>query len=223
LEHRIEHEEAVRSQAAEHYVAHELSPAEQEAFEAHFFDCRACADEVRFELTFAANVRAVCRETAQQPLQPAWPKAARWKNWEWLRLHPVTVFSFTANIALVAGLGYILTTGTPSARVPRFTQPVFAPAPTHGAGDVHAVPRGETWYAVRFPSPGPGSQPYSYEILDTAGRRESSGSLPAPAGDEDFHYLEVPLGRLPAGVHTLLVRGGPGSAIVSWSRFRTSR
>lgn len=223
MEHRIEHEEAIRSQAAARYVAHELSPAEQEEFEAHFFDCQACAGEVRFELTFAANVRAVCRERSQQPLGPQWHKAGRWMNWEWFRLHPVTVFSFAANIALVVGLGYILTTGTPSPLVPRFTQPVFAPAPTHGADDVHAVAPGETWYAVRFPSPGAGSQPYSYEILDTAGRRESSGRLPAPAGDDDFRYLEVPLGRVPAGVHTLVVRSGPGGAIVSWSRFRTSR
>jgi len=55
------HDEAIRSQAAERYVAGELAPAERDAFEEHFFDCPECAEEVRWELVFAANARALLR------------------------------------------------------------------------------------------------------------------------------------------------------------------
>jgi hypothetical protein len=221
----MEHDDAIRSHAAERYAAHELSPAEQDAFEGHFFDCQECADEVRFELTFTANVRAVSREQrAERQPAPEPPRATFWEKWrDRLRLRPALAFSFAANFVLAAGFGYVVLTGTHESARPRFTQPYFAPGPTHGAGDVHAIPAGETSYIVRFPAPSAASQSYSYEVLDANGKRESSGSLPAPASGEDSLYLQIPLDRLPAGVHTLVVRGGSGGEIVSWSKFRTSR
>jgi anti-sigma factor RsiW len=220
----MEHDEAVRSQAAERYVARELSPAEQEAFEEHFFDCRKCAEDVRFEMTFAANVRAVLREQRAEHQPAPEPRAANsWGRWPaWLRRRPALALSFAANLALAGGLGYLLLTGTHELAVPQFTQPYFAPGPTHGAEDVHAILPGETSYQVRFPAPSAATS-YSYEVLDAAGKRESSGSLKAPATEDNNLYLQVPVRRLPAGVHTLVVRGGSGGEIVSWSKFRTSR
>jgi hypothetical protein len=220
----MEHDEAIRSHAAERYVAHELSPAEQDAFEEHFFDCQECADDVRFELTFTANVRAISREQrAERQAAPEPPRArSRAKWWDRLRLRPALAFSFAANFVLAAGFGYILLTGTHESAGPRFTRPYFAPGPTHGAGDVHAIPAGETSYEVRFPAPSAASQSYSYEILDAAGKRESSRSLKAPAAEDGYLNLQVPVRSLPAGIHALVVRG-PGGEIVSWSRFRTIR
>ena len=105
---------------------------------------------------------------------------------------------------------------------PRLTQFYFAPGPTHGAGDVHAIPAGESYYGVRFPAPNAASQSYSYEILNAAGRRESSASLNAPAGGDANLYLQVPIRSLSPGIHTLVVRGADGE-MDSWSKFRTSR
>jgi anti-sigma factor RsiW len=221
----MEHDEAIRSQAAERYVSHELSPAEQESFEEHFFDCQECADDVRFELTFAANVRAVSREqqAGRQPA-PEPPRAGSRAKWrDGLRPRPAMAFSFAANFLLAAGLGYVLLTGAHESTVARFTQPYFAPGPTKGAEDVHAIPAGDTSYVVRFPAPSATSQSYSYEVLDAAGKRQSAGSLKAPASEDGSLYLQVPVESLPGGVHTLAVRGGPGNEIVSWSKFRTSR
>jgi hypothetical protein len=221
----MEHDEAVRFQAAERYVAHELSPAERDAFEEHFFDCQECADDVRFEMTFAANARAVFREQRAERRPAPEPRAADSRgSWlAWLRPRPALAFSFAANFALAAGLGYVLLTGTHELAVPQFAQLYYAPGPTHGAEDVHAILPGETFYQVRFPAPGAASQSYSYEVLGAAGRRESSGSLKAPASEDADLYLQLPVRSLPAGVHTLVVRGGSGGEIVSWSRFRISR
>jgi hypothetical protein len=218
----MDHDEAVRSRAAERYVDRELSPAERDAFEQHFFDCGECAREVQFELAFAADLRAALRE-GQDRLQPAPPGAGFRRKWpEWLRLRPVTAFSLAGNIVMAAVLGYVVLTGARHSMAPRFTHPYFAPGPTHGAEDVHVIPAGETSYLVRFPSAGAGSQSYSYEILNAAGQRDSSGSLNAPAGEDDSLYLRVPLDSLSAGIHTLVIRGGLGGEIVSWSKFRTS-
>ena len=73
------------------------------------------------------------------------------------------------------------------------------------------------------PLPAAASQSYSYEILDAAGKRESSGSVPGTAAEDGSLYSQAPVLKLPAGVHTLAVRAGEGGEIVSWSQFRTSR
>jgi len=219
----MEHDEAIRSLAAERYVARELSPAEQDAFEAHFFDCRECAEDVRFELTFAANVRAVSREQrAEHQPAPEPPKGESEKWWDRIRLRPALAFSFAANFVLAAGFGYVLLTGAHESAGPRFTQPYFAPGPTKGAGDVHAIPAGEAFYEVRFPASA-ASQSYSYEVLDSNGKRESSVSLQGPAAEDGYLTLQVPVRSLSAGIHTLVVRGGAGGEIVSWSKFRIAR
>lgn len=219
---KIDHQEAIRSQAAERYVSHELSPAERQSFEAHFFECPVCAEEVRLELTFAANVRAVSREMrADRQPAPDPLKARPWERCrEWLRRHPIPAISLAANLALLAGLAFLLATRPVPA--PRLAAVYFAPGPTHGAEDVHTVPAAEPYYGVRFPAPSAASQSYSSQILDAAGKPESSASLKAPASQDGFLYLQVPVDRLPGGVHTLVVRGEPGGEIVSWSKFRTS-
>jgi hypothetical protein len=218
----MEHDEAIRSQAAERYVSHELSAPEREAFEEHFFQCQRCADEVRFELTFAANVRAVTREGRAAPA-PAHPVAGSWEKWRvWLRPRSAMAFSFAVNFALVAGLGYALLTRAHPAARPGLIAAYFAPGPAHSAADVHALPAGQTFYAVLFAVPGSASQSFTYEILPASGPRESSGSLTAsPAVKAISFCLQVPIGGLPAGIHTLIVRG-PGGETVSWSQFRSS-
>ena len=149
--------------------------------------------------------------------------AESWEKWrERLRLRPALALAFAVNVVLACGLGYLLLTGAHESVEPRLTQFYFAPGPTHGAGDVHAIPAGESYYGVRFPAPNAASQSYSYEILNAAGRRESSASLNAPAGGDANLYLQVPIRSLSPGIHTLVVRGADGE-MDSWSKFRTSR
>jgi hypothetical protein len=58
----MDHEQATQLDAATLYVTGDLSPAEAESFEEHFFICPECAEEVRTSAIFAENVRAVFRE-----------------------------------------------------------------------------------------------------------------------------------------------------------------
>ncbi len=216
----MQHDEAIRSQAAERYVAHELSPAEQNAFEEHFFDCRVCTDAVRFELSFAANVRAVSREQRQSQRTKPLPPGSLRKFFDLLRMRPATAFSLAGNLALAAALVFLVLPAKRPSTMARFTEPYFAPGPTHGAEDIHVIPPGDI-YLVRFHALGAASQSYSFEIQDESGKRESSGSLSAPASQDDL-YLQVPVTSLAAGVHTLVVRAAPNGEIASWSKFRTA-
>ncbi len=58
----MEHQSAVELRFAERYLLGELSPEETASFEAHFFDCALCADEVTRGAHFVANLKAVFQE-----------------------------------------------------------------------------------------------------------------------------------------------------------------
>src|SRR3954453_14396692 len=60
------HESAVSRDAAEQYVLGEMSATERDDFEAHFFDCSECAEQVRSTAVFADNALAVLTSTAER-------------------------------------------------------------------------------------------------------------------------------------------------------------
>lgn len=53
----MDHLDAIRLRAAERYVLKQLTVAEAEAFEEHFFSCPECAEEVRWIAMFEDNAR----------------------------------------------------------------------------------------------------------------------------------------------------------------------
>ncbi len=116
----MEHDEAMRLHAAERYVARELSPEDKDAFEEHYFDCHTCAEEVRLEMTFAANLRAALNEPLPAP--SLWRKLR-----EWFQTHPALAFSFAGNLACAAAFVFILLPGTRDGARPQFISAYFAP------------------------------------------------------------------------------------------------
>ena len=66
----MEHQSAVELRFAERHLLGELSPDETASFEAHFFDCALCADEVRQGAHLVANFKAVLREAIHEQTIP---------------------------------------------------------------------------------------------------------------------------------------------------------
>ncbi len=64
----MDHDEAVRLQAAEKYLLGELPREQHAAFEEHYFDCPACAEEMKATVAFMEGTRQVVREAALQPI-----------------------------------------------------------------------------------------------------------------------------------------------------------
>ncbi len=58
----MDHSKAVRMQAAAKYVLGELSQVLREEYEEHFFDCTACAIDVKAATDFLNIAREVLRQ-----------------------------------------------------------------------------------------------------------------------------------------------------------------
>ena len=75
----MDHDEAVRLQAAVKYVLGELPLAERDSFEEHYFDCSDCALDVQAAAAFAVNARnMLCHEAWEVTLRAAAPAGGRW-------------------------------------------------------------------------------------------------------------------------------------------------
>jgi anti-sigma factor RsiW len=53
----MDHQDALRLAASEKYLLNEISRAERDEFEKHFFDCPECAEEVRTTAAFLAGTK----------------------------------------------------------------------------------------------------------------------------------------------------------------------
>lgn len=176
----MEHERAIRDRIAERYLLGDLPAAERDAFEAHFFDCPSCAEDVRSGLIFRANARAVFREGGFEDALPdesaareigeraALPPSresrdgagARHSFWsgpfQWVWASPRLAFSFALNLVLLAAAGSQVwhTAGLNRAleefRRPAFAVSAFVPAASRGEVRQIEVPRGTRTLELLF-------------------------------------------------------------------------
>lgn len=94
----MEHTEAVQTNATERYLLGELSAAETDAFEEHYFDCTLCADDVRSGTQLIDGGRQLVREPGAKKDAPVVSiDAHRAKRFGWLPLAAAAV--------LVVGIG----------------------------------------------------------------------------------------------------------------------
>ncbi len=215
------HDEAIRCGAAERHVSGELPSAERDAFEEHFFDCPECAEEVRWELIFAANARALLRERAAEPPSTNWFAECI----AWFRPRQALSFSLAANALLVLMFGLVFVSRSREPIGVHLVPAYFAPGPVRGPGDMDAplIPAGMPAFLARIPSPGARYSSYSYIILNADGKREMTGALGPVDSDYNELYLEVSLKDLPQGVHTLEVLGNPEGKVISRTSFHSLR
>jgi hypothetical protein len=102
----MDHNQAVRLQAAEKYVLGSLPKEQHAEYEEHYFDCSACAEEIQATVAFMESARqVVLREKAMEPvgaerLAPAAPTTDGWFAW-WRPAFAVPVLA-----ALLLFIGY---------------------------------------------------------------------------------------------------------------------
>ena len=134
----MQHQQALATKASERYLLGEMSELERFAFEAHYFDCPSCADDVRTGAALARGIKAVCAEDASlRPHTAVVQERPRrgWLSW----LSPAALVPSTAAIALgcVAawqGLGFdsVLALGELTASA--FADCLACRRPRRGAG-----------------------------------------------------------------------------------------
>jgi anti-sigma factor RsiW len=99
---KMDHGEAARKLAVEQYLLGEMSEAERQEFEEHFFACSDCAESLQAGVALVGNARAVLSESnAFAPAREGkrwWPFGVGWG------LAPAAAFGGWAVAAVLAGI-----------------------------------------------------------------------------------------------------------------------
>jgi hypothetical protein len=98
----MDHNEAVRLQAVEKYLLGKLPKEQHAEYEEHYFDCSACAEEIKATVAFMESARQVVSEEALEPRGVRAPAPAVPGFFSWLR----PAFAVPVFAALLLFIGY---------------------------------------------------------------------------------------------------------------------
>lgn len=197
----MRHERAVETRAAERYLLDDMSELERHLFEAHYFDCPECAEEVRMGL-------ALREAAAAGPLAPAAPTAPKSSS------SPLRLVSYAAAAALLLAVGYQSLVVIPELRAitaPQALAPIVLRPVSRGA---------ETTVALRGAAPfvslsldvnlDPLPAELQYDLATASGATVASGRVAAPSPGTPLLLL-IPGASLADGGYTLTVRAADGA------------
>jgi hypothetical protein len=130
----MDHAEATATHATDRYLLDELTAAEADAFEEHFFDCVECADELRIGMRFMNGGLGAAREAAAPPETRVVQIADRRpRRSAWL---PAAI---AAALVLAVGAPLLLKQRAAGPELEVASQHSFLLGEARGAGDVPAL------------------------------------------------------------------------------------
>jgi anti-sigma factor RsiW len=212
----MDHLQAVNTLAAERYLLDEMTDAERDEFEEHFFSCGDCADDLRSGAVMVDGVRSGLISSVPVATTPAkWPPqrtpSRRWR--------PSVVLPWAVAASFALATGYL------SFQIPRPGPLVLTPATLRPAarGQETAVSPGAggiVTLAVDLSGAG-FTGALRYELLRDGGSVVVSGDATAPQAGAPL-LLSIPSTLLgPDGRYILRVHGsGPGGLTEEEYRFR---
>jgi len=211
----MDHNEAIRLQAAVKYVLGELSAVQRDDYEEHYFDCAECAVDIKALATFADTTREVLRqEKASQFAKDLVPARGGWLRW----LQPVVAVPAFAALLLI--IAYQNTVTIPYARegASSGAAQIFvtsrAPkmAVTRGSEDIakYSVRQGQS-VPLKFDfTPKRSFDAYVCQLQDESGRAILQVRVPGSFTNKELN-LVVPANSVKPGKYTLVFTGDPGS------------
>ncbi len=210
----MDHDEAVRLQAAVRYVLGELSPAQRDEYEEHYFDCSECALDLKAAVTFVDASREVFRQEAEKAAEKnVVPARGLWAGW----FRPI--IAVPAFAALLLLIGYQNTVTIPRAKEEAnhsagqlFTSSFsLQMANTRGGEEVKIQVQPAETFALDFDfTPSRTFESYLCQLQDESGRSVLQVSLPGSSANKEAH-LVVPGGLVRPGKYTLVFSGAPVS------------
>jgi len=220
----MDHNEAVRLQAAEKYVLGTLPKEQHAAYEEHYFDCPACAEEIKATVAFMESARQAVREEAAETADakrfaPGTPKPGGWFGWLLRPAFAIPVFA-----ALLLFVGYQNGVTIPQLKDSSSNQiaqtisssfqlrgSVRGGSESGDAANKVRVRSGES-FALNFDFTPTGTfSEYDWELRDQAGRAVKSGHI---SGDKKYQAvsLNVAGGVESAGKYNLVFFGSADGA-----------
>jgi hypothetical protein len=206
----MDHDLAIKNNAAERYLLGELTAVEIEEYEEHFFSCTACAQEVKLGSEFIDHAREVFKTDFIPATNPAAKMSTAWgRFWNSMR-QPAPAFAFAALI-LVSGLSVyqtdviralkeqataprLLATASPMLRESRGT-----------AQEPAAVPRDQS-FAIAFDIPPGDFSSYEIEVSNAQKTRKFLFHCSAQQAKNTIQ-IAFPAGSLQTGTYALVIRG----------------
>lgn len=206
-----QHQQAIRTLAAERYMLGQMTDGEREAFEEHYFNCRFCVEDIK---GIDLMSRAVRQQPKQQPVRKwrpmtvaPWAVAASLAGA--LALQPILmrtapVISVAAPVIPLAGEEYVSTTV-----LKQVTRSAVA-APTK-------LPAGRRINQHLEINHDPQYMLYRWELRTDEAKSLASGTV---TPDKTKDPISLGLGPLPAGPYELVIegvrKGGNRSPIITY-------
>lgn len=227
----MEHKEAVRLNAAEKYLMGEMPEAQREEYEEHYFDCAACANELKATVAFMESAKQISRERSLVPAAIAEPTGDRVERvaagrerrsgfFAWFAQPAFAGAVFAVLLAAVVLAGYQngvtipqLKQSVAQANAPRIVNHFsLLAAGARGDGDVEVSvgPNEEFDLDVDFPVT-PAATGFVAQIQDGSGNIRST--LPVTAEQaKSTVSVEVPGGMLSTGKYAVVLFAQGGDA-----------
>jgi hypothetical protein len=217
----MDHQEAVRLQAAEKYVLGDLPTGVREEYEEHYFDCAECVKDLNALVTFVTASRELLEERQSFSKIPARESGAvqrtgglGWFDW----LKPViAVPAMTALAAIIVYQNVVV--------IPAITKQTVGQGKTQvitSSFRLQGTTRGETAVKVVVPAhetfelnfdftPSQTAQSYKGRLLDSADQEVLAFALNRELINKEVH-LVVPGDKVHTGNYKLVFAADKGSS-----------
>jgi hypothetical protein len=96
----MNHTQALIEKTAEKYLLGELTAAERDEFEAHYFSCQECAEDIKAGATLVDNAREVFRAESKPKIAVAPARTPRVSWWAWFQ----PAYAAAAMMVLIAAV-----------------------------------------------------------------------------------------------------------------------
>lgn len=212
----MDHTEAIRLQAAVKYVLGEFPEQLRDEYEEHYFDCAACAVDVKAAATLVDGVRETLQQLDREESRRKVAAPARPGWFTWFR----PAFALPAFAALLVVVGYQSLVTIPRLKESGLTSLAqvsntfsLLPANARGAEGVTVDIRRDEGFSltdIDIP-PSPKFDNYVLQLADASGKTLIQAKASRNQAKRSVQF-DVPAGQITRpGVYSILVTGDPGA------------
>jgi hypothetical protein len=217
------HQQALDGLASERYLLDEMTEVERFEFEAHYFDCAECAEDVRLGESMRQEARragAAAPAGGQAGRSAVVLTSAKW----WRRPMVAAPWAAAATLALVTSYQSLVTVpGLRDAVAPQSIEPVMLRGATRGAATTVNIASGQKFVALAADvvTP-PQSSTLGYELVDANRTAVASGQSQVSSSGAPLMLL-IPVAELQrAGRYTLILREADQKTLIGEYEFEVS-
>jgi len=205
----MDHNLAIKNNAAERYLLGELNEVEIEEYEEHYFSCPMCAQEVKLGSEFIDHAREVLKTDFIPEPKPVPSRSITWGQRFWhSMLQPGPAFAVIA-LAVLGGFNVYQSTVIRDLKQPEIvaSEDVFRSGRTIEADWVVQARRNAAVH-ISFEIPVAEYTSYQVDVLDQSGKSKLSKPIDVSAKQaNDTINMRFPQGVLEAGKYTLVIQG----------------